>query len=187
MKKGRKLPLISLQVIFWIFVVIFAVIGAVRGWAREVLVIFSSVLGIFILFLLENYADLAKEGALFTNPTSHFWLQAVIFCALVFFGYQSPNLPALAGHVRFINQSVIDNLAGLFLGAINGYFIFGSLWFFMDAAGYPFSIISAPGAGTEIGDAAINMLAYLPPHWLVSPAIYFSAALALALVLVVFL
>jgi hypothetical protein len=31
------------------------------------------------------------------------------------------------------------------------------------------------------------MLAFLPPHWLVSPAIYFSAALALALVLVVFL
>jgi hypothetical protein len=183
----RELPLISLQVIFWIFVVIFAVIGAVRGWAREVLVIFSCVLGIFILFLLDNYADFAKQGDLFTNPTSHFWMQAVIFGGLVFFGYQSPNLPALAGHIRFINQSIIDNLAGLLLGAINGYFIFGSLWFFMDSAGYPFSIISAPEAGTKIGDAAINLLAFLPPHWLVSPAIYFSVALALALVLVVFL
>jgi uncharacterized membrane protein required for colicin V production len=179
--------LISLQVIFWIFVIIFAVIGAVRGWAREVLVIFSCVLAIFILFLLENFADFAKDGTLFTNPTSHFWLQAVIFGGMVIFGYQSPNLPALAGHIRFISQSPVDNLAGLLLGALNGYFIFGSLWFFMDMAGYPFSIISAPAAGTEIGDAAINMLAFLPPHWLVSPAIYFSAALALALVLVVFL
>jgi uncharacterized membrane protein required for colicin V production len=179
--------MISLQVIFWIFVIIFAIIGAIRGWAREVLVTFSCVLGIFILFLLENYANFAKEGALFTNPTPHFWLQAVVFGSLVFFGYQSPNLPALAGHVRFINQSFVDNFAGLLLGAINGYFIFGSLWFFMDFAGYPFSIISAPAAGTKIGDAAINMLAYLPPHWLISPAIYFSAALALALVLVVFL
>lgn len=179
--------MISLQVIFWIFVVIFAVIGAVRGWAREVLVIFSCVLGIFILFILENYANFAKEGALFSNPTSHFWLQAVLFGSLVFFGYQSPNLPALVGHVRFINNSPVDHLAGLFLGALNGYFIFGSLWFFMDVAGYPFSIITAPEEGTKIGNAAINMLAYLPPHWLISPAVYFSAALALALVLVVFL
>jgi uncharacterized membrane protein required for colicin V production len=179
--------LISLHVIFWIFVLIFAIIGAVRGWAREVLVIFSSILAIFILFLLENFAEFAREGTLFTDPTAHFWMQAVIFGGLVVLGYQSPNLPALSGHVRFFNQTIVDNLAGLFLGAINGYFIFGSLWFFMDAAGYPFSIITAPEAGTEIGDAAINMLAYLPPHWLVSPAIYFSAALALALVLVVFL
>jgi uncharacterized membrane protein required for colicin V production len=179
--------MISLQVIFWIFVIIFAVIGAVRGWAREVLVIFSSVLGIFIIFLLENFADFAHKSELFTNPTSHFWLQSVLFVGLVFFGYQVPNLPALAGHVRFFTGSIVDNLAGLLLGAINGYFIFGTLWFFMDAAGYPFSIISAPEAGTKIGDAAINLLAYLPPHWLVSPAIYFSAALALALVLVVFL
>jgi uncharacterized membrane protein required for colicin V production len=181
------LKVISLQVIFWIFVIIFAVIGAVRGWAREVLVIFSSVLAIFILFLLDNFAAFAKDGVLFTNPTSHFWLQAVIFGGLVIFGYQAPNLPALAGHVRFMGQSIIDNLAGLLLGALNGYFIFGSLWYFMDSAGYPFSIISAPAAGSEIGDAAINMLAYLPPHWLISPAVYFSAALALALVLVVFL
>jgi uncharacterized membrane protein required for colicin V production len=179
--------MISIQVIFWLLIVIFAVIGAVRGWAGEVLVTFCSVLGLFILFILENFAGFAREGQLFTDPTSHFWLQTVIFVGLVFFGYQAPNLPALAGHARFSNLTVMDHLAGLLLGALNGFFIFGSLWFFMDAAGYPFSIITGPAAGTDIGDAAINLLAYLPPHWLVSPAIYFSAALALALVLVVFL
>jgi hypothetical protein len=179
--------MISIQVIFWLLVLIFAIIGAIRGWASEVLVTFCSVLGIFILFILENFAGFAKEGELFTNPTAHFWLQTIVFVGLVFLGYQAPNLPALAGHVRFINKSLIDHLAGLLMGAVNGFFIFGSLWFFLDAAGYPFSIITGPEAGTEIGDAAINLLAYLPPQWLVSPAIYFSAALALALVLVVFL
>lgn len=179
--------MISLQVIFWLLVIIFAIIGAIRGWASEVLVTFTSVLGIFILFILENYAGFAKESTLFTDPVSNFWLKAIIFTGLVFFGYQAPNLPALAGHARFMYKSTIDHLAGLLMGAINGFFIFGSLWFFLDSAGYPFSIISAPEAGTEIGDAAINLLAFLPPHWLVSPGIYFSAALALALVLVVFL
>lgn len=179
--------MISLQVIFWLLVIIFAIIGAVRGWASEVLVTFSTVLGLLILFILENFAGFAQNGKLFTDPTAHFWLQTVVFVGLVFFGYQAPNLPALSGHVRFINSTVVDHLAGLLLGAINGFFIFGSLWYFMDAAGYPFSIISAPQSGTELGDAAITLLAYLPPHWLVSPAIYFSAALALALVLVVFL
>lgn len=179
--------MISIQVIFWLLVFIFAIIGAVRGWASEVLVIFCSILGIFILFILENFAGFAKESQLFTDPVSHYWLQTIVFIGLVFLGYQTPNLPALSGHVRFMNVSIVDHLAGFVLGAINGFFIFGSLWFFMDAAGYPLSIITPPEAGTEIGDAAINMLAYLPPHWLVSPAIYFSAALALALVLVVFL
>jgi uncharacterized membrane protein required for colicin V production len=179
--------MISIQVIFWLLVVIFAIIGAVRGWAREVLVVFCAILGIFILFILENFAGFASESSLFTDPVSHFWFQTIVFIGLVFLGYQAPYLPALSGHVRFINTTVIDHLAGLFLGALNGFFIFGSLWFFMDAAGYPLSIITAPEAGTKIGDAAINLLAYLPPQWLVSPAIYFSAALALALVLVVFL
>jgi len=179
--------MISLQVIFWLLVIIFAVIGAARCWASEVLVTFSSVLGLFILFILDNFAGFAQEGKLFTDPVAHFWLQTVIFIGLVFFGYQAPTLPALAGHIRFTNRTMVDHLAGLLLGAINGFFIFGSLWFFMDVAGYPFSIISAPEGGTRLGDASINLLAYLPPSWMVSPAIYFSAGLALALVLVVFL
>lgn len=179
--------MISIQVIFWLLVIIFAVIGAIRGWASEVLVTFSCILGIFILFILENFAGFAREGMLFTDPLAHYWFQTVVLIGLVFFGYQSPNLPALIGHIRFNNNTIVDHLAGLLMGAINGFFIFGSLWYFMDAAGYPLSIITAPQAGTEIGDAALNLLVYLPPHWLVSPAIYFSAALALALVLVVFL
>lgn len=179
--------MISLQVIFWLLVIIFAIIGAVRCWASELLVTFSSVLALFILFILENYAGFASESALFTQEVPHFWFQSVIFLALVVFGYQAPNLPALAGHMRFANRAPLDHLAGALLGAINGFFIFGSLWFFMDMAGYPFSIISAPAAGTEIGDAAINLLAYLPPNWMVSPAIYFLTGLALALVVVAFL
>lgn len=179
--------MISLQVIFWLLVIIFAMIGAVRCWASELLVTFTSVLALFILFILENFAGFAKEGALFTQPVPHFWFQTVVLIALTVFGYQAPNLPALAGHSRFAGRTPMDHLAGAFLGAINGFFIFGSLWFFMDLAGYPFSIISAPAAGTPVGDAAINMLAYLPPNWMVSPAIYFSAGLALALVVVAFL
>jgi hypothetical protein len=179
--------MISLQVIFWLLVLIFAMIGAVRCWASELLVTFSSVLALFILFILDNFAGFAKEGALFTQPIPHFWLQTIILIVLAVLGYQAPNLPALAGHTRFASRAPMDHLAGAFLGALNGFFIFGSLWFFMDMAGYPFAIISAPVGGTEIGDAAINLLAYLPPNWMVSPAIYFSAGLALALVVVAFL
>jgi hypothetical protein len=179
--------MISLQAIFWLLVFIFAIIGAVRCWASELLVTFSCVLALFILFILENFAGFAKEGALFTQPLPHFWFQVVILLALVVFGYQAPNLPALAGHSRFAGHAAMDHLAGALLGAINGFFIFGSLWFFMDLAGYPFSIISAPAGGTAIGDAAINLLAYLPPNWMVSPAIYFLSGLALALVVVAFL
>jgi len=47
--------MISLTVVFYIFIVLFAIIGALRGWAKEMLVSFSLVLALFIVFILIQY------------------------------------------------------------------------------------------------------------------------------------
>jgi hypothetical protein len=107
---------ISLQVIFWLLVIIFAIIGAVRGWASEVLVTFSSVLGIFILFILENFAGFAKESTLFTDPVSNFWLKAVFLRVWSLLGIRRPISRAFR-HARFMYKSTVDHLAGLLMGA----------------------------------------------------------------------
>ena len=47
--------MISILSAFWLFVIIFGLIGAMRGWAKELLVIFSVVLALFLIYVLESF------------------------------------------------------------------------------------------------------------------------------------
>lgn len=47
--------MIGLAAIFWMFVILFAIIGAMRGWAKELLVTFSAILAMFIISVITNY------------------------------------------------------------------------------------------------------------------------------------
>ncbi len=175
--------MVSLIFLFWMYVVLFAIIGGIRGWAKEILVTFSVVLAIFIISVLERFVPFIRDSI---QGTSRFWVRGTILLALVFFGYQGPNIRVLAATNRFVRERLQDILLGIFLGALNGFFIFGSLWFFLNDAQYPFGLITPPDPNTPLGEAALGMVKYLPPNWLGSPAIYFAVALAFVVVLVVF-
>ena len=87
--------MIGLNVLFWIFVVLFGIIGLMRGWAKEILVSFSVVLGLFVISVIERYGGFLTT--LLNAPGSGlFWMRFIILSALVFFGYQGPNIPRLA-------------------------------------------------------------------------------------------
>jgi len=178
--------MVTLDVLFWLFVVIFALIGMNRGWAKELLVTFSVILGIFVIKVLENYVPLIKQMS--GDPAGTIlWLRMLMMIGLVFFGYQSPNIPRLASTNKFIREKLQDSLLGLFLGAVNGFLIIGSVWYFIHSGGYPFpDIIQAPPAGPT-GDAARRLVEILPPVWLGVPAIFFAVAIAFIFVLVVFI
>jgi hypothetical protein len=178
--------MVSMTVLFWLFVVLFAIIGAMRGWAKEILVTFSVLLAIFIIVLMETYLPiLSPDSSL--SQTSRFWIKTAVIAMLVFFGYQTPNLRALAGP-RFARDRVQDILLGLILGAVNGYLIVGSIWFYMAEAGYPFEpYFIPPNPNTAMGEAAINLLERMPPVYLVPPWIYFAVAVAFLFVVVVFI
>lgn len=178
--------MVSLIVVFWMYVILFAVIGGMRGWARELLVSFSVILGLFIISVMENFIPFVRD-TLAATPMTLFWLRVAIVIALVFFGYQTPNLPRLAGSNRFVRERLQDTLLGVFLGALNGYLIAGTIWYFLDSAGYPFpSIIQQPTG--DILTKTQQMIALMPPKLLMgSPAIYFAVAVAFVFVLVVFI
>ncbi len=176
--------MLSLTFVFWLFVVIFAVIGAMRGWAKELLVTFAAILAIFIITVMERFVPFIRDAL---GGTPRFWLRAGIIIALIFFGYQTPNITRFASGNRFARERLQDTLLGLFLGAVNGYLIIGSIWFFMHEANYPFPYITAPDPNTPMGEAAIKLLPLLPPQWLGTPAIYFAIAIAFVFVLVVFI
>jgi uncharacterized membrane protein required for colicin V production len=169
----------------YIMVAVFALIGMSRGWAKEMLVTFSVILMLFIINVLERFVPFLRDNGADLPGNIYFWVRAGLLIALVFFGYQSPNMPRLAATNRFARDRLQDWLLGFFLGAINGYLIVGTLWFYMDTAGYPFDAIVNP-ANTQYAEETARIIATLPPQWLGTPAIYFAVAIAFAFVLVVF-
>ena len=179
--------MVSINVIFWMLVILFALIGGVRGWARELLVAFSVILAMFIISVLERFVPFIRDTLPVSAPITLFWLRTLILLALVFFGYQTPNLPRIAASGRFARERLQDILLGFFLGAINGFLVWGSIWYFLHTTNYPFPIIAAPDPNTSMGQEALRLIPFLPPSWLGTPMIYFAVAIAFVFVLVVFI
>jgi uncharacterized membrane protein required for colicin V production len=197
--------MISLMVVFYIFLITFAIIGGLRGWAKELLVVFSVVLAFFLIFLLEKFSPFIRPfGTVFptadvivpfdTLPPdvqgplkTQFWARTVILIVLVFFGYQTTGISRLAAAVR--RERVQDFILGIIFGAVNGYLIIGTIWSYMDSAHYPFfPLIISPTEGDPLGVTALNLISKLPPMWLGNePWIYIAVGAAFLFVLVVFI
>ncbi len=179
--------MVYLNFIFFCFVILFAIIGAMRGWAKEMMVTASAVLGLFIITVLETYVKGLSETFAVPGSQAQFWLRVALIVLLTFFGYQTPNLPRI-GAERFARERLQDSLLGIFLGALNGYLIVGSIWYFLSQANYnAISYIIPPDPNSVPGQAAIKLLAWMAPAWLGVPFIYFAIALAFVFVIVVFL
>ncbi|NOQ40852.1 MAG: hypothetical protein GQ562_11115, partial [Anaerolineales bacterium] len=175
--------MISILSAFWMFVILFGLIGAMRGWAKELLVIFSIVLGLFLIYVLETFTafivpfenilgqveNLSPLASFETLPAPiqdelkvQFWTRGAIVGILAFFGYQTPRLAALREKAR--REKIQDVLLGAVLGLGSGFFIIGTLWWYMAAAHYPFGPeIMPPQPGTPLGDAALSALKYFRP------------------------
>jgi hypothetical protein len=172
--------MISIIYVFWMYVILFAIIGMLRGWAKELLVGFAVVVAVALNYLLKTYAPMVK-----TLPESDgtlFWVRIIILGALVYFGYQTViSVARLQGGGR--REHLQDSLFGLFLGAINGYLVAGTFWSYWAAAGNP-------GGFYQINNATEKtvqlMLQYMPPHLLGAPGIYFAVIIVLIFILVVY-
>ena len=172
--------MMTLTFAFWTMVVLFGIVGAMRGWAKELLVTFSAILALFFIEIFVRYIPPVRSFFAPPNVSTEFWVQTTILVIMVLFGYSTPNLAKFASS-KFTRERFSDALLGFFLGAFNGYLIFGSIWYFMIESGYPFpDQITAPTPDPWI-------VAYLPPEWLGIPTIYFAVAVAFLFVLIVFI
>lgn len=176
--------MISLSVLFWIFVIIFAMVGAMRGWAKEMLVTFGVFVAIFMITIMENFIPFLQNAI---TPDSKLWVRLAVLGLMVFFSYQGPNIPRVVQSGKFVRDTFQDILLGIFLGAVNGYLVFGTAWYYIHAAGYPFDWILAPDQLGEAGQKALTMINWLPPQYLTAPLIYIVVAVSFVFVLVVFI
>jgi uncharacterized membrane protein required for colicin V production len=176
--------MVSLTVLFGMLVIIFAVIGGMRGWAKELLVTSSIALALFLINILENYIGPYKS-ALMSDPYSQFIARSVILLLLAFFGYETPQIRALQPKVA--RERLQDTLLGLILGALNGYLLVGSVWFFLHDANYPTDLINTAVEGWQVLQAEYAaVVEWLPPSLLPIPHIYFAVGVVFVVILVVF-
>ena len=175
--------MMSIVYVFWMYVVLFAIVGAMRGWAKELLVSFSVILALTTNHVLRRYIPIVST--LPENSTSLFWIRTMILITLVYFGYQTViRIERLATRAR--REQLQDTLFGFFMGAINGYLIAGTVLYYLHLASYPFpNIVSAPTG--EVLTRVQTMMNYMPPHLLGEPGVYFAVLVAFIFVLVVFI
>jgi uncharacterized membrane protein required for colicin V production len=176
--------MIPIQTVFFGLVLLFGIIGGLRGWAKELLVCFSVILARFIEMVLVEYVPVINDSlqALEVNdPKTWFYVRAMLFIVIVSFGYATTIISSMLGS-RARKEKLQDTLLGFFLGAINGFLIVGMLWGFIDQKGYELWGITAPTMPQALG-----IIPYLPLGWLEGPTLLVAVAIAFAFVLIVFI
>ncbi len=176
--------MMSIVYIFWMYVVLFALVGWMRGWAKELLVSFSVLLALALNHVLRRYIPLAQN--LPETDQSLFWVRTIILLVLVYFGYQTViSISHLAAKGR--TEKLQDTLFGAFLGALNGYLVAGSILYYIHIADYPFQNVMSKPTDPAVLQTVNQMMLYMPPQLLGEPGIYFAIILAFVFVLVVYI
>ena len=70
--------MITLNFAFWMMIILFAVIGAMRGWSKELLVTFAAILGLFVIAVIERFAPHNLRQLLLTEGSPQFWTASLI-------------------------------------------------------------------------------------------------------------
>ncbi len=157
--------MLQISTFMWIMAAVFAYVGYSRGWDKEIIATSGVILG---LFTLHQFDDVLRQTLLANLPGSQIFLvQAIIFGIIVFFAYQTRaligNESTREGRRRNDGRdSLQTKILGGIVGFINGYLVFGTLWYFMDITNYPLSpYISAPLPNTASADFVNSLPLYL--------------------------
>jgi hypothetical protein len=144
------------EIIFLILLGVWAMIGVVRGYPRELGVTTMLLIGLFVLELLNERYQTVVENALNVitgQPAigaARAWIYVILLLVLTFISYQGQTLvfPGKAGRTFF----------DIGTGILNGYLLWGSIWYYLQQAGWPGLPISPP-----FTEAYQMMVRILPP------------------------
>jgi hypothetical protein len=150
--------MIQLTVLMWAMAALFAYIGFTRGWNKEMIATSGIILG---LFALTEFSDVIDQMLITAPPSQKYFFRITLFAVIVFFAYQTralgegraqPSRSRRRGSGRGTGGRGADDMQssvlGGIMGFINGYLIWGSMWYFMHPD-YPLNpYISAPLPGS---------------------------------------
>ncbi|MGD8244727.1 MAG: CvpA family protein [Anaerolineae bacterium] len=172
--------MVPLDTFLWAFVILFGLMGALRGWSKEMLVLFSVIVALAMRLIFSEYVPFVKD--LFDRPArEQFYIYSGLVILLAVAGYAGPVVSGRLARAS-ARETLQDILLGFIIGAVNGYLIIGSIWYFLDAAGYGVLGIAQPAPNSI---AAALAARYLPPLWLTDPVLLTIFAFASVFVLIV--
>lgn len=144
--------MISLASLMWATAIFFAFMGALRGWNRELVGTAGIILGVFAIFQFDSLL----RGTLYILMSNDqiFGVQLIIFLGIVFMAYRSQGIVDSTDKRGRIQSGIL----GTIVGFANGYFVAGSIWYFLDINLYPFpQFVTAPAPGS-VGFQAIDSM-----------------------------
>ncbi len=166
---------------------IIALIGLARGYVRELGNTVIALSAIFLLtFLQDDIVKLLTKVAtdffgMYSQDSINGFISiffTVVFIFIVFASYAGRTLD-------FVGKPMPPpggTLLSLGVGALNGYLIAGTLWYYQDEFDYPMSHIS--GIQMPLSQQAQVMVEYLPPRLFDSP-VYWIIPVVILLILFV--
>lgn len=139
--------MISLISLVWLFAIFNALLGFQRGWYREIVITAAVVVSTYVIYQFDPFL----RGIILVNFSREqvFIVQILLFLGLLFF----TTGQRITAQDRK-REGFAAGLIGAIIGAINGYLVGGTIWYFLDINEYPFStILSAPALGSPSANA----------------------------------
>ena len=126
------------EIAFLIVIVIFGLVGAVRGFSREIGVTAMLLIALLILQVVDHLAAGTRDTVLafIVGPapaaqlTARAAIYALVLVPVAFVSYQGETL-------IFPTASASGTL-GLLAGLLNGWLFAGSIWYYLAQANWPF-------------------------------------------------
>ena len=125
--------MINIGTMFWILVAFFAIIGAMRGWTKEVIAMSGLILALFtinqfggfIMGFVGGTGDVVIDTVQVRRQI--FYIFSIVTWMIAFFSYQGPAIAGgkVAARLR-VRDSFQDKFMGLVVGGINGYLLVGA-------------------------------------------------------------
>ncbi|MCX7856025.1 MAG: hypothetical protein N2556_08670, partial [Anaerolineae bacterium] len=82
--------MIPLNTFFWLVVLLFGLIGALRGWVRELLVTLAIISAYFLRWLFLNIIPFVREYLKARSALDQFYIFSALFVIMALFGYAGP-------------------------------------------------------------------------------------------------
>jgi hypothetical protein len=130
--------MLSLTAAFWIMVFLFAFVGMMRGWTKEIVVTSAVILALFTInqFMSTIFGFIGWDNTVTPPPEVRRWeffVMSAILLSLAFFGYQGPTLArSRVGDRLSRRDNLQDRVLGFLVGGTNGWLIVGTVWAFLE-------------------------------------------------------
>jgi hypothetical protein len=144
--------MVQIQELFVILIVVMGIVGVVRGFLRELGVTLVLIATLFALDrlipIINGFVNNGGFGFLGLGPVPEtqstdnivFLIFAAMMIGAAYIAYQGETLAYEGSNPK----GIVGTLLGFLIGAVNGYLLFGTLWWLMNFYQYPFGLVATP-------------------------------------------